>query len=159
MVETLLKVVAIFKEHGVEYCLIGGLAMLLHDGRATTVDIDFYVLVGDLKAVEKILKRANISFKKSGEYQLKAILNDIPIDILLADHYIGHDVVYRAVEKKLGDEFVRVATPEDLIITKSLADRSIDRRDIEELRELFADTLDEAYIERQLKRLKKMLEE
>lgn len=85
--------------------------------------------------------------------------SEIPIDILFADHYVGADVVERAVEKKLGDTFVRIATPEDLIVLKSLADRAIDRRDIEELRELFKGKLDEGYIQKKLQKIKKMLEE
>jgi hypothetical protein len=67
------------------------------------------------------------------------------------------DVVKRAVEKKLGNYFVRVATPEDLIILKTIADRTIDRRDVEELRELFGKSLDEIYIQKKLKKLRKMM--
>lgn len=158
MLETLIKVVRLFQSHQVDYCVIGGLAMLLHQGRASTVDIDFYVLVDDLKAVSKIFQEKQYPVASAGEYQLKAKVDNVPIDLLYADHYIGSDVVKRAVEKKLGDHFIRVATPEDLIILKSLADRSVDRRDIEELRELFGKRLDEKYIQKKLKRLKEQLE-
>ncbi len=159
MLEALLEAVKLFKKNNVDYCLIGGLAMLLHNGRANTVDIDFYVLVNDLKEVEHLFKKGNIPVRHAGEYQLKAKIHEVPIDILFADHYVGMDVVERAIEKKLGDIFIRVATPEDLIVLKSLADRSIDRRDIEELRELFKGKLDETYIEKKLHKIKKMLEE
>jgi len=81
----------------------------------------------------------------------------VPIDLLYADHYVGADVVHRAVEKKLGNIFIRIATPEDLIVLKSIADRSIDKRDIEELRELFGKKLDEDYIEKKLRYVKKLL--
>lgn len=158
MVETLFEVIEVFRKHRLNYCLIGGLAMMLHNGRANTVDIDFYVLVDDLKRVLKAFQSENIACQPRGEFQLKAKVNDIPIDILLADHYIGADVVQRATEKSLGGRFVRIATPEDLIILKSLADRTVDRRDIEELRELFGKTLDEDYIQKRLKDLRKMLE-
>ncbi len=158
MLDTLIKVLKLFQENKIDYCLIGGLAMMLHQGRANTVDIDFYVLVDDLKKVEKIFKEKNYPVATAGDYQLKAKVDNVPIDLLYADHYIGADVVKRAVEKKLGENFVRVATPEDLIILKTLADRSIDRRDIEELRELFGSLLDEKYIQRKLKKLKEQLE-
>lgn len=157
MVETLLLLTRLFDKHKVPYCLIGGLAMMLHHGRANTVDIDFYVLVEDLKQVMKLLERENISVTPRGEYQLRAKVQDVPIDILYADHYIGADVVYRAVEKKLGNLFVRVATPEDLIVLKTIADRTIDRRDIEELRELFGKKLDEDYIEKKIKHVRTLL--
>lgn len=158
MLETLLKVLELFRENKIDYCLIGGLAMMLHQGRANTVDIDFYVLVDDLKKVEKIFQEKKYPVATAGDYQLKSKVDNVPIDLLYADHYIGTDVVKRAVEKKLGNHFVRVATPEDLIILKTLADRSIDRRDIEELRELFGKLLDEKYIQKKLKRLKEQLE-
>ena len=157
MIEALVKTVKIFKDNNIDYCVIGGLAMLLHSGRASTVDIDFYVLANELKVLSSIFKKQGLSVQKAGDYQLKAKVDDVPIDILLADHYVGKDVVTRSVEKKLGNHFVRVATPEDLIIIKSLADRSIDRRDIEELRELFGNKLDEKYIAKKLKQLRKKL--
>jgi predicted nucleotidyltransferase len=158
MVEALLEIVNIFQKHKVHYCLIGGLAMMLHQGRANTVDIDFYVLVDDLKKVKELFEGEKLPVETRGEYQLKAKVGTVPIDVLYADHYIGAEVVHRAAEKKLGDIFVRVATPEDLIILKTLANRTIDRRDIEELRELYGKKLDENYIERQLTRLKMKLD-
>lgn len=150
MLKILLQVIQIFKEEKINYCLIGGLAMMLHNGRANTVDIDFYVLVDDLKAVLQLFTKRKLEAKTAGEYQLKAKIENVPIDILYADHYVGKDVVARAVEKKLGDDFVRVATPEDLIVLKTIADRTVDRRDIEELRELFGKKLDEDYIRHKL---------
>lgn len=158
MLETLIKAIELLKSNKIDYCLIDGLAMMLHGGRANTIDIDFYVLVDDLKAVRLIFEKAGFFLRDAGEFQLKAKIDGVPIDILYADHYIGADVVLRAVEKKLGDHFVRIATPEDLIILKTLADRSVDRRDIEELRELFGKRLDEKHIEKQIKKIKKLLE-
>lgn len=146
MLDKLIEVVGIFQANRIGYCLIGGLAMMLHHGRANTVDIDFYVLVDDLKKVKKLLEKNGYDVKDAGEYQLKTKVRGTPIDILFADPYVGEDVVQRAVEKKLGENFVRVATPEDLIVLKTIADRSVDRRDIEELRELFGNLLDEDYI-------------
>jgi predicted nucleotidyltransferase len=157
MLETLIQVKNIFETHKIDYCLIGGLAVMLHNGRANTVDIDFYVLVNDLKIVQKILKKEGIPTKTAGECQLKALIKETRIDILYSDAYIGEDVVHRAITKKLGENTIRVATPEDLIILKTIADRSIDRRDIEELRELFEGQLDEKYIKRKLAYIQKLL--
>lgn len=157
MIESLLRVVKIFRQEKVEYCVIGGLAMLLHHGRANTIDIDFYVLVEELDRIRDIFQKNHFKICPAGDFQLKGEVDGVPVDFLLADHYIGRDVVIRAVEKKLGDDLVRVATPEDLIILKTLANRSVDRRDVEELRELFQGRLDEKYIKRNLSRLKKTL--
>ncbi|MCB1215414.1 MAG: nucleotidyltransferase, partial [Deltaproteobacteria bacterium] len=89
------------------------------------------------------------------DFQLKTQVDQVPIDILWADPYVGQEVVLRAVAKPLAKHWVRVATPEDLIILKTLANRSIDRRDIEELRELFSRKLDEAYIQKKLQQVQK----
>lgn len=159
MLKTLTRITKLFDDEKIEYCLIGGLAMMLHNGRANTVDIDFYVLVNDLKSIRKIFEENKYRTRNAGEYQIKAFVDNVQIDILYADHYIGADVVKRSVPKKLGDSVVQVATPEDLIILKTLADRTVDRRDIEELRELFGKLLDEVYISKTVNKLKKMLAE
>lgn len=159
MLEALIQITKLFDKSGVEYCLIGGLAMMLYHGRANTVDIDFYVLVDDLEHVKKILKENNHEVKPAGEFQLKAKVLRVPIDLLYADHYMGAGVVKRAVPKRLGRHIVQVATPEDLIILKTVADRSIDRRDVAELRELFHGKLDERYIRKKLDSINKKLGE
>lgn len=157
MLNTLIEVTELFKKNHVSYCLIGGLAVMLYHGRANTVDMDFYVMVDDLKKVKELFEENNYTVRDAGEYQLKTKIKGTPIDILFADPYMGEAVVKRAAQKPLGKHFVRVATPEDLIILKTIADRSVDRRDIEELREIFGKSLDEAYIQKKLKYIDKLL--
>ncbi|MFO1518834.1 MAG: nucleotidyltransferase [bacterium] len=157
MVEILFEVIELFEKEKIDYCLIGGLAMMVYGGRANTVDIDFYLLVNDLKKVFSLFHQRKIEAHPAGEYQLKARFKGVPIDLLLADHYVGAEVVKRAKKKKLGGKNVKIATPEDLIVLKTLADRSIDRRDIEELRELFGKKLNQKYIAKKLKQLKELL--
>lgn len=159
MVEALFQAIAVFEKNGIDYCLIGGLAIMLHNGRANTVDIDFYVVVNDLHQVKDSFQKEGFTVDSRGEFQVQALVKGIRIDILLADHYLGADVVHRAIDKKLGDRFVRIATPEDLIVLKTLADRAIDRRDIEELREIYGATLDENYIIHKVKHIKTMMKE
>ncbi len=157
MVETLFEVISLFEEEEINYCLIGGLAVMLYGGRANTIDMDFYVLVNDLEEVKKLFRRKKIPAQYAGEHQIKARHKGIPIGILWADYYLGANVVQRAKRKKLGKKKIKIATPEDLIILKTLADRSIDRRDIEELKELFGKKLDEEYMAHKLKHLRKIL--
>lgn len=157
MLETLFTITELFKSNRIGYCLIGGLAMMLYHGRANTVDLDFYVLVKDLKTVRQLFEKKNYKVRDAGQDQLKAKVGSVPIDILRADVYAGADAVKRSVPKRLVGHTVHIATPEDLIILKTIANRSIDRRDIEELRELFGKTLDEKYIKRKLGQLHKIL--
>ncbi len=157
MLKALFAMTKLFEKSQIDYCLIGGFAMLLYHGRASTVDLDFYVMVEDFKKVITVLEKAGLKIKKLGDYQLRTRCHETEIDLLLADAYIGHEVIQRALSKSLEGHSIRIATPEDIIILKSLANRSVDRRDIEELRELFGKKLDEAYIERKLKKLKKLI--
>lgn len=131
--------------------------MMLYHGRANTVDLDFYVLVGDLKTLRQLFEKKGYKVRGAGQDQLQAKAGPVPIDILRADVYAGADAVKRSVPKRLGSHTVQIATPEDLIILKTIANRSVDRRDIEELRELFGKTLDEKYIKRKLSKLHKLL--
>jgi hypothetical protein len=71
---------------------------------------------------------------------------------LEADQVLGEQVFARSVRKIIVDATANVATPEDLIVLKTLADRPIDRRDIAELREIFGDALDDKYIDGMLSR-------
>ncbi|MBX7149454.1 nucleotidyltransferase [bacterium] len=157
MLETLYKIVNLLNEADIDYCLIGGLAVMLHHGRANTVDIDVYVLVDNLDEVKKIFTQKSYEIKSMGEYQLKGKVDNVPIDLLFADEYVGADVVKRAKISKLGDKLVKIATPEDIIVLKTIANRSVDRRDIEELREIYGKKLDEKYIEAKLKKVKELL--
>lgn len=63
------------------------------------------------------------------------------------------------IEKKIGNQCVKIATAEDLIVLKTLADRWLDRRDNEELREIFRDKLDERYIDKKVQQMNKKLKD
>lgn len=155
MLENLDAFIKLLNKHKVKYTLIGGMAILLHGGRATTLDFDFYILAFDFELLQKILKKYNL--KNAGEHQFKVNFKGTPIDILLADPILGEQVIKRSKMKKIGEQSIKVATPEDLILLKSIADRPIDRRDIEELKEIFKEKLDQRYINKELNRLKKLL--
>jgi hypothetical protein len=154
-IERFLKILTSQK---VPFCIIGGVAVLLHGGRASTIDFDLYVVTDDVDSLRKAVKGRRVKILLSTPEQLRLSFEEMNIDVLIADPILGKIVVKRAKKLSLGRNKVPVATPEDLIIMKTLADRPIDRRDVEELRELFASSLDKKYISSQLSKIKRATE-
>lgn len=76
---------------------------LFEGGRGYFVMIAFYMLVEDLKTVFELLTQEGLEVRTAGEYQLKAKYDGVPIDLLFADHYVGADVVRRAISVPLGE--------------------------------------------------------
>ena len=152
MLKTIENVVALLDEAKLRYCIIGGIGVLLHGGRASTLDCDLYLLAKDGKKLIALFTASRIPCEALGDYQIRAKVRRLSIDVLLDDTTLGKDVLKRAQRLPLGKSVVRVASPEDLIILKTIADRPIDRRDVEEIREIFVGRLDERYIKGQLKK-------
>ena len=148
---TLLKkiddLVETLQNSGGAYVIIGGIAVLLHGGRASTLDFDLYVLASDTKKIEESLVGAGSSIEFQGEHQLRLSYKGIQVDILEIDHVMEESIFLRAVTKKIVSKMANIASPEDLIVLKTLADRPIDRRDVEELKEIFQGRLDQQYID------------
>lgn len=146
----ILRVLKSFAEHGVDYVLIGGVALNLHGIGRPTEDIDFFVSP-TAENVSRI-QRA-----------LQAVYDDESIEGISADDLSGnyptvrygppHGAFYIDLISKLGEfasfddlkaeeaDFrgvaVRLATPETLYWLKKGTVRSRDRADAEALKEKF----------------------
>jgi len=149
VLETFLKIISTLEDEKLPYCIIGGIALLLYGGRTSTLDLDFYFVARNRKKLVSVLEALGTELHPRGEFQYQGVFRGFRFDILVADRWVGLPALKRAKKVSFGNIFVQVATPEDLIVMKTLADRPIDRRDIQELRELFKN-LDERYIERRL---------
>lgn len=157
MLEAIEEFIGILGRAKTNYCIIGGIAVLLYGGRASTIDFDLYILTQEKERLLRLFEKHGILHSSTGEFQIKARFKDVPIDLLIADEWVGIPALKRARRRQFGRRQVRVASPEDLIVMKSISDRPIDRRDIEELREIFSGKLDNAYIRSRLASLKKMM--
>ncbi len=158
LLESVSQFAALLKKGKIQFCVIGGVAVLLYGGRASTIDFDLYLLMSDIDRLVGLLEKKEIKFRKLGADQIKVFLPGLTVDILIADQWMGIPALKRAKKIKLGKISLQVASPEDLIVMKTLADRTIDRRDIEELREIFGSKLNEKYIAVQLKLIRKEIE-
>jgi len=144
-----LEVVEAFERQGVDYILVGGVAVNLHGLARMTEDIDFFVRP-DGENVER-LKRA-----------LRSLWNDAEIDAIRASDFDSYpnlrygppdeDLVIDVITR-LGARFgyedleaetltvegvrVRVATPATLVRMKSGTVRPIDQADAAALRKMF----------------------
>jgi len=140
------QIVKLLETSNCQYVVIGGIAVLLHGGRASTLDFDLYILADDFLSLEQhfITHGAKLSLKS--DHQIRFQIAGVQVDALEADAILAKTIFKRSMRRKIVTAECNIATPEDLIILKTLADRSIDRRDIEELREIFSNSLDETYI-------------
>ena len=139
LADALLDAVALFRELKIDYALIGGLAAMVHGRSRYTEDVDFVAQPGH----EQVLAQHPEAMRKHGfdpgcTWKLYH-RSGIDVD-LWKDQHAG-DIVRRAVRRKLGRRFARVAEPHDLIAMKLRADRPQDDYDIAEI--IQAQRLDE----------------
>ncbi|MBL7686104.1 MAG: nucleotidyltransferase [Deltaproteobacteria bacterium] len=123
-----------------------------------THDVDFAIIfenetqaqdfVGYLKSQPqyKIQALSFISLEKIPDF-IRLHVNQVPVDFLVANTEFLAEAVHRAVEKKIGGYFIKVATPEDLLVFKLLADRPHDREDVNAIL-AYHPQMDWSYIEK-----------
>jgi hypothetical protein len=139
---TLAEATAVFALHGVNYALVGGLAISHRSQPRFTKDVDFLLTIPQLK-LPPLLE----DFHKSGfQFELAETIREwtqhgmtvlnyrgIRIDWLKPVLPIYQHVLDRAQEELWLDHPVRVASAEGLVLLKLLAYRLQDQIDIENL--------------------------
>lgn len=123
--------VSLFRELKIGYALIGGLAAMVHGRSRYTEDVDFVAEPGHSDVLADhphAMKRYRFDptctrklYHQSG----------ISIDLWKDAH--ARDIIKRAVRRKLGERFTKVAEPHDLIAMKLRADRPKDDYDIAQI--------------------------
>lgn len=165
LMDSLLGLCSLMEEKGVDYVLIGGLAMSVWAEPRATVDIDFLVLVDEketqtfLKILEEsekflFINKEIILFKNIK--LLRAVLDVVPeivVDFILSDNQFKRLAVSRKIRLNLKDRLINVVSPEDLIIIKMLSQRDQDIIDIEKIIE-YQKEIDHKYIKDWIAQLK-----
>ena len=142
LAEALHDVMALMRELRIKYALVGGLAAMVHGRARYTEDVDLVPEPGHeatLAGHPEVMRRHG--FDPSCTWKLYH-RSGIGIDPWKDDHAAG--IVTRAVRRKLGPKFAKVAEPHDLIAMKLRADRPQDDYDISEI--IKAQNIDEAIL-------------
>ena len=161
-----LKELCMFLEaQGIEYMLIGGLAVGIWGEPRATVDIDFLVAIGfdDFDTLKQKLTESNkfvfihdkpMVFEKITFLRVTLKSNtDITVDFLFADDEFKNTALQRKELVKVNDFSLYISSPEDLIILKLLSGRLQDRLDAEKILEIQKDNLHQEYIRNWTERL------
>jgi len=139
------KIIQCLQRDGIEYALVGGIALAFHTEPRFTKDIDILLRASDLDKMTAVLNEegyfcssAPWTFKNSG-LTLHRFLKVQEGDEMMVDVLVSgddpHDRIIRAaleVESK-GTGVVRVATRRDLIWLKEKRNSKQDQADIERL--------------------------
>jgi len=161
-----LKELCMFLEaQGIEYMLIGGLAVGIWGEPRATVDIDFLVAIGsdDFDTLKhKLIESSRFVFIHDkpmvfGKITfLRATIKsntDISVDFLFADDEFKNRALQRKESVKVNDFSLNISSPEDLIILKLLSGRVQDRLDAEKIIKIQKENLDMEYMKKWLQRL------
>jgi hypothetical protein len=150
------RILSVLVEHGVDYVIVGGLAVQTHGHVRTTVDIDVYPrpdpsnlgrLADALNALDaRIINPGGSGLKIDRETLPRAALSQFAtrhgaIDVL---HEVPGAPPYdelrsRALEIRLGNLDLAVAGLDDLLSMKRASARPVDLEDLAALTELDAD--------------------
>ena len=160
LIESLKELCYFLENNGIEYTLVGGLAVGIWGVPRATVDIDFLVSMktDDYKILKKKVKEsekfifiydepmtfARISFLRATLKSNK----DISVDFLFADDDFRNEALKRKEIIRVAGFSVNVTTPEDLIILKLLSSRKQDNLDAKKILEIQKGNLDKEYIQK-----------
>ena len=126
-------------KRSIEVVVIGGSAMLFYNfSKTATKDIDLVVLSErDRKYIVRVLGSLGFSTKNRPEKKSHPhvmVLDDYVIDVFASDIFrlrISKGILSRIKEKvDFGNLTVSVMSPEDIILSKSMTDRTGDREDV-----------------------------
>ena len=149
-------VVRMLDHHAIDYALIGGLAVSLRSSQRLTEDVDFIIESDHAQALallrsasefnlEPMFDMAAEVLEKSALLPLSECTTGTGIDLALG--LTGYDqlVIDRATECWLDEQRVFVATAEDLLLMKVIANRDRDQQDIRMLIEGKQEIIDWEY--------------
>lgn len=171
LLQHLRELCAFLENAGIEYMLVGGLAVGIWGEPRATVDIDFLVSFNlkDHPILKQKINESNafvfiqakpMTFEKIS--LLRATLKsnlDIFVDFLFADNEFQKEALSRRQTVKVADFAVNIPTPEDLILLKLISGREQDRLDAKKVFEMQKNHLNMEYIKRWSKKLQVQLPE
>jgi hypothetical protein len=113
--ENIKRVLQLFNEKGIRYCLVGGLALAHHSIPRVTQDVDVMVLPEDLPAIQGLLK--GHERRGTAVVQISEI-GKTRFDIIPANLRSKRQAVLEAVNEDFEGESIKVASLRNLIFLK-----------------------------------------
>jgi len=140
MFKKLLKKIANeLNAHNIPYMVIGGQAVLIYGEPRLTKDIDITLGVGvsKLNEINSIVEKLNLKILVDENFVRKTMVllvidekTGIRVDFIFSFSLYEKQAIKRATDIKFGNNIVKFASLEDLIIHKIIAGRAIDIEDV-----------------------------
>jgi len=137
---TLSQVVDVLNAHGAQYALIGGLGVALRGNVRATQDVDILMYIEQLRLPELLEAMRErgcqldvaAAIREWNDGGLLAVQwpGRVPVDLLKPVIPVFHRILERASDELFGEQTVRVADAEGLLLLKLLAFRPLDQEDI-----------------------------
>ncbi|OGW39589.1 MAG: hypothetical protein A2Y97_12000 [Nitrospirae bacterium RBG_13_39_12] len=165
LIESLKELCSFLEDQGIEYMLIGGLAVGIWGEPRATVDIDFLVAIGldDFDTLKhKLIKSSRFVFIHDKPMVFGKITflrttlrsnTDISVDFLFADDEFKNRALQRKQTVKIKEFLINISSPEDLILLKLLSGREQDMLDAEKIIKIQKENIDMEYMKKWLQRL------
>jgi len=150
------RVAALLKEQDLQFALIGGLASSIRGRVRATADIDIIIDCDVLKAIEFLAQldeksyrpfvaEPELSIRQFFILPIEDVKSGIRIDLAIGESGFEKLIVQRASIP--AEHSVPVATAEDLLLMKLLANRPQDISDVNGILALSRDAIDWSYCE------------
>ncbi len=153
---TLIDLVTRLEAAGVDYMVIGGMAVIAWGYTRSTNDVDLAIAIDrhDAQKVIDVLGDA-IASHPSNAVEFAAETGILPfkhrngkrVDLGLSEHPYVRTAMARAVAIKVQGKPVKFCTVEDLILHKIVSDRDRDRNDVKQLLLRHRKNLDRDYLD------------
>ncbi len=158
------EAISFLDQQGIQYALIGGIALSQWGVNRYTHDVDIKVLVPEVNYAS-IREKIRKAFPDRAREQVPqnplivaVYIQEVVVDFLLALPGYEEFIIKRAVQRDFGGWLTWVCMAEDLIIQKVVAGRGKDWLDVEGLLTEQYGKLDKPYIEEWLRQFAEVLE-
>jgi hypothetical protein len=164
--DAILEITRFLERSGIPYMLIGGVANAFFGVPRATVDIDITVkleeprletIVADIISTFKAYPPDPVKFVKETRVLPIKTSRGIRVDLIFGQLPYEENAIVRAHTRQVGEEHVKVCSPEDLIIHKIFSERTKDREDVEGIIKTQGDKLDRTYLDPLIEQFSKEL--
>ncbi|MEW6687004.1 MAG: nucleotidyltransferase [Candidatus Edwardsbacteria bacterium] len=152
------RIIAFLNKEGLNYLVIGGVAVSVIGEPRETIDIDLCVFIKRAQINSFLRKAKKIGYtvnekevltrvKLTGTFSIISIMDKkIRIDFIIASHAVEKNAFKRKIEVELYGVKAYYPTPEDLILLKIVPGRTQDIADVEKIAIRHKSKLDEKYL-------------